>query len=278
MTAKLLHIPGEEYRDLPDWNWSTIKKAERSVATMKAERGVKSKPSPDMQFGSDVHSAILEPGDMHSKVTPARPGLRRGTNEWKDLEKEAKAKGKRVIKHEDYTSIVDILSKIRQHPEAWSLLFESEGIAEGSILWDDPGSGLSLKARIDRLLPSTAEGVPHLIDLKTDRDGSMESFSKRLVQYPFMYLHQLAFYRKAVLALTGEKAKCSFVVVEKSAAHPIRVFHMLDSDLDLADAHIDTLLHAVREYELFGVSPSEQHQSVILEAPSWWRIKQGATS
>ena len=278
MTARLLHIPAEEYRALPDWNWSTIKKAERSVATMKAEQKVESKSTPDMQFGSDVHSAVLEPGDYQNRVTPARAGLRRGTNEWKDLEKQAKAKGKRLIKHEDYTSIMDILSRIRQHPEAWSLLYEAEGIAEGSVIWDDPASGLSLKARIDRLLPSTADGVPHLIDLKTDRDGSMESFGKRLVQYPYMYLHQLAFYRRAVLALTGEKAKCSFVVVEKSAAHPIRVFHMLDSDLDLADEHIDTLLHAVREYELFGIAPSEQHQSVILEAPTWWRLKQGATS
>jgi hypothetical protein len=267
----------EEYRQMPGMNWSTLKWARKCIHSMRRVQKASQSSTSEMQFGQDVHSALLEPGDFQSCVTPAPAGLRRGTNEWKRLTAEADENGYRLMKYDDYVSIMDIISSVNQNSDARRLVYELEGISEASVQWTDSGSSLLLKARIDRFIPVYGDdGHTLIVDVKTTQD--VGGLSKRLVQWPYMYLHQMAYYRRAVRAFTDRQdVDVAILAVEKGPGHPTAVFHLDSSDMDIADREIDALLYTVAEAELIG-SSTEQYESTTLRPPQWWTDKQqGAT-
>ena len=279
MTTALLINSFDEYREMEGMNWSTLKWASKCIASMRSVQKARPSSSPDMVFGQEVHSALLEPGDFQSRVIPAPAGLRRGTKEWKRLADEAEEKDCRLMKYDDYVSIMDIISSVSQNPDAKRLIYGTEGISEGSVSWKDEGSGLLLKARIDRYLPAESGLPTRVVDVKTAQDAGVGAFSKRLVQWPYMYLYQMAYYRRAVRAFAGsDDVEVSILVVEKAPGHPTAVFDIKSSDMDIADREIDALLYTVAEAELLGPS-TEQYESSTLRPPQWWMDKQqGATS
>ena len=269
----------EDYRSMPGMNWSTLKWARKCIHSMRRVQKASQSSTSEMQFGQDVHSALLEPRDFQQTVTPAPAGLRRGTNEWKRLAEEAKQNGYRLMKYDDYVSIMDIISSVNQNPDAKRLIYETDGVSEASVQWTDPGSGLLLKARIDRFITqgrTFQKNAQMIVDVKTTQD--VGGLSKRLVQWPYMYLHQMAYYRRAVRAVTdSDEVDVSILAVEKGPGHPTAVFQLDLSDMDIADREIDALLYTVAEAELIGPS-TEQYESTTLRPPQWWTDKQqGAT-
>ena len=275
MTASLLINSFEEYVEMDGLNWSTLKWASKCMHSMRRVQKASSSSTPDMLFGQDVHSALLEPGDFQSRATPAPAGLRRGTKEWKRLDAEADENGYRLMKYDDYVAIMDVISSVNQNSDAKELIYEIDGVSEGSVQWTDPSTDLLLKARIDRYIPAI-DSKPMIVDIKTTQDAG--ALSKRLVSWPYMYLHQMAYYRRAIRSqLKTDDVGVAILAIEKGPGHPTAVFHIESSDMDIADREIDALLYTVAEAELLGPE-TEQYESTSLRPPQWWLEKQqGAT-
>ena len=73
MTANLQINTFDEYVAMEGLNWSKAKWATKCLRTMRLSDKPRD-PSPDMRFGQDVHSALLEPGDFQSRTQPAPDG------------------------------------------------------------------------------------------------------------------------------------------------------------------------------------------------------------
>tara|TARA_B100001059_G_scaffold50779_1_gene44139 strand:+ start:1240 stop:2070 length:831 start_codon:yes stop_codon:yes gene_type:complete len=267
----------EDYREMEGLNWSKAKWATKCLRTMRLSDKPRD-PSPDMRFGQDVHSALLEPSDFQSRTQPAPEGLRRGSKEWKRLEEEAAESGRRLLKAKEYRDILEVVSAVGDNPDAKRLIYEIPGISEASVQWKDRATGMLLKARIDRYCEKgTPEGDGLIVDIKTTQD--INNLQRRLVKFPYMYLHQMAFYRRGVREYTGQDVvNVAILAVEKEVGFPTGVFHLDPTDLDMADKEIDALLYTISEAELFGPL-TEQYESSTLRPPQWWMDQQqGATS
>ena len=276
MTANLLINTFEDYVALEGLNWSKAKWATKCMRTMKLSDKPRD-PSPDMRFGQDVHSALLEPGDFQSRTEPAPDGLRRGSKEWKRLEEEAAGSGRVLMKAKEYRDILEVVSAVGDNPDAKRLIYQIPGISEASVQWKDPATGMLLKARIDRYCAEgTEEGDGLIVDIKTTQD--INNMSRRLVQFPYMYLHQMAYYRRGIRHFTGQDVvKVTILAIEKELGFPTGVFNLDPADLDTADKEIDALLYTIAEAELLGPE-TEQYESTTLRPPQWWMDQQqGAT-
>ena len=278
MTANLQINTFDEYVAMEGLNWSKAKWATKCLRTMRLSDKPRD-PSPDMRFGQDVHSALLEPGDFQSRTQPAPDGLRRGSKEWKRLEEEATESGRRRVKAKEYRDILEVVSAVGDNPDAKHLIYGIPGISEASVQWKDPATDMLLKARIDRYCKEETPGVDEglIVDVKTTQD--INNLQRRLVKFPYMYLHQMAFYRRGIREYTGQEVvNVAILAVEKEFGFPTGVFRLDPEDLDMADKEINALLYTIREAELLGPL-TEQYESSTLRPPQWWMDQQqGATS
>lgn len=172
------------------------------------------KRSPAMEFGSHVHTALLEPEEWTSRLypqAPLRPAGANGGAKKKDPEGWALYGGWRaacteweqgqtarsiIVDPDDLTAIESIAESVRAHPICeWA--FRSEGANEQTILWHHE-SGMLLRCRLDRLLWHDSRTAV-IADLKTTADPSPDAFSKAIARLG--YHRQAAFYMDAVKAL-----------------------------------------------------------------------------
>ena len=280
MTHRMVCNSFEEYREMEGLNWSTIKWASKCIQSMRAVQKQDTKPSPDMVFGQDVHAAVLEPNDFQTRVSPGPTGVRRNSKAWKDAEAQAQVSGRRIVKPDEYIQIMDIISSVSSNKDAKHLVYGTEGLAEASFQWVDPRTGLQLKARVDRYIPPVVGIPPIIVDLKTTMDASPRFMGDRLVRWPYMMLHQMAFYRRAIRDFTGGAVPdVRIIAIEKSPGHPTAVFTVSQEDMDQADKDVDALLYTIQQAELFGddSATTDQYESATLRPPHWWLEKQGAT-
>ncbi len=127
-----------------------------------------------------------------------------------------------VISNRDYSFILKLQASVGVHPTAPDLLID--GIAEGVLRAEY--CGVECQIRMDWF--SNTHG---LVDLKTcDSLRWFESDCKK-----FGYVHQMAFYRAIIKAVTGWEAPVHIIAVEKHEPFSTGVWKLSDHALDLAD-------------------------------------------
>ncbi|URN11311.1 PD-(D/E)XK nuclease-like domain-containing protein [Streptomyces radiopugnans] len=72
---------------------------------------------------------------------------------------------------------------IRRHPLVGPLLKPGTGIAERSIYWTDPATGVRCRCRPDWL--RTLPGLTLCVDYKTCRDASPEAIAKAIRDHAY---------------------------------------------------------------------------------------------
>lgn len=130
--------------------------------------------------------------------------------------------GRQVLEQEEWGQLHQMRDAVMAHPAARALLTGAPGVAEHSVYWRDPATGLLCRCRPDFW---RADGI--VVDLKTTTDASPEGFARSIagwryhVQAPF-YLDGIACAQDQVRGSLPAYAQARpkafvFLAVEKGA-------------------------------------------------------------
>lgn len=257
------NIPFEQYRAWDAMSQSALKHFERSPAHYAASLLAPDQDTVALRLGRAIHSAVFEPDDFARRYTPFDEDRRSAAAKarWQGI----LDAGGAPIKSAEYATTTQIRDVLRAHPTAGAYLFGEGGANELSIVWLDEESGVTCKARLDRISPLVDGGC--ILDLKSTEDASEEAFAKAV--FNFRYYRQGAFYRRGCAAHEIDAAHYGIVAVEKEPPFGVRVFRLSEADLLTGDAEISALLARYAQCRAADDFPAYPTGVVDLRLPEW---------
>ncbi|WP_405769197.1 PD-(D/E)XK nuclease-like domain-containing protein [Actinacidiphila glaucinigra] len=212
-------------------------------AQFKWDRDNPRAPKQEFDFGHVAHTLVLGEGDEIEVID---------FPDWKKtkaqtLRDEAHAAGRIPILARDYETAQAMAAAIRQHPIAGPLFAPDTGIAERSIYWTDPATGVRCRVRPDWL--KQLPGLTLCVDYKTCRDANPKAASKTIRDYA--YHQQDALYLTGIEAagLAPEMARFVFVFQSKSAPYLITVRELSEADRTIGRARNERALRIYAQCE-----------------------------
>jgi exodeoxyribonuclease VIII len=220
-----------------------------------------------MNFGSLVHTAILEPELLSGYVSDANflEAGGRTTKGYKSALEMFKALNPNttVIKKEDFETLENIKKEVESNKLIQSLL--SDGKAEQTVLWNE--QGLDFKCRPDYM--REWEGKTLAIDLKTTK--SCKDFERAIAN--FRYHVQAAHYTTGLINILKKPVLFIFIVLEKEYPFGSRIIALDDMTLELGvkvrQANIDTLKKCMAEGFYPKYEKEKEPQIEIVNVPNW---------
>ena len=229
--------------------------------------------TPDQEFGTAIHQAILEPKFFKQQmiVRPIFEGktkkgelttsmncdeVREKATRW-----EMANHGKTIISQEQFEQVQGILNSISNHRQAVKLI--TNGASEESLFWKDPESGIPCKARLDW----RREG--HIIvDVKTTLNAAHWSFRKDAAKY--------GYHIQGAMHLDAATANFSLIhdtyiiiAVEKKAPFAVNCFQLKQSTIQEGRQSYYKALLTMKECLKTGFWPGYGDQLTPLELSSW---------
>jgi len=268
------HVPGlslSAYHDRPEWSHSQIEVLLESAPLFYGRFISREFPKPASDVfddGTIVHTVLTHdqriedilaiiPGDVLNAH-----GHRKGAlwNDWW----QANA-GRIQRKRDECDALFRMVDSVRAHPKARWLL-EGEGEFEYSIIWRDEETGLSLRARPDKL--SFFRGDCLVSDIKTTRSFNPRTFGNDVAKYG--YHRQAAWYIDGVTALGWHVPAYCFITVDKTPAHETHVYELMPSAIELGRQQNRQLLTELKHRLETGDWNAPDHDSIIeLDMPTW---------
>lgn len=126
-----------------------------------------------------------------------------------------------VLSAEDAATIVKMTAAVMAYPEAKELL--QGGVAEATLRWDDPVTGLPCKCRDDYY----REDLETCVDLKTTQSAKDDEFGRSAGK--FRYHVQAAHYAAGHAEVGKPIQNFVFIAVEKEPPYAVSMFY-LDRD------------------------------------------------
>ena len=238
-------------------------------------------PTPEMQFGTAVHAAILEPDSFARQYlrtpedAPPRPSSRQllakkpsietlqAAEWWADFD--AKNAGKILLGDAEYTTLIEMRDAAHSHPEIGPLL--RSGFCEESFYAIDEETGELIKCRVDFRSPDWS----YIIDLKTTRDASDEGFGKSSAQ--FRYPLQPAWYYRVLRQATGVRPQVwAFVAMEKEPPYAMGLYYVEDDVLERAEIAAERDFQRIIECKRSGRFPDYATSPKPLILPQWAKL------
>lgn len=240
---------------------SGAKQILKSPAHFRLSRDKPKAPTDNMQFGTVVHTGVLEPDTFDDRVVVA-PDVNKRT---KDGRAEFAAfeianAGRIVLSREDYDRALACVYAVRSHPTAQALI--AGGTTELSLFWTDRQYGVPCKSRYD------VWNHGGCTDLKTCIDASPDGFSRAIGT--FGYHTSAAFYLSGgehVFNATPEFF--AFVCVESEPPHAVACY-ALDRPSILAGINLcDEALRRYKRARELGVWEGYASTVEPINAPKW---------
>lgn len=245
-----------EYLQAPGVHWSVLKNLEQSPLEYKHALDHPATETDAMRLGRAVHTAVLEP-DQFLREYELYPGENRRGNAWKDFV--AAHTSKTVLLEKDYQQCLAIRDAVRSHPIAGPLLEGAE--TEFAVGWNDGGTGIPCKARIDCYKPNT------MVDLKTT--GTFEPRLFAATAARLKYVHQLAFYRNGLVASVRRVDAVKIICVQSSAPHDVIVYGLPEQMLDWARGEVGDLMRLLQKCQRRDEWPGAGVEEHELDLPLW---------
>lgn len=201
-------------------------------AQFKYDRDHPAPPKREFDLGHAAHKLVLGEGeevdvlDFDNYLTKAA----------KQARDEAREMGVVPLLRHEWEQVEAMADAIRQHPIAGPLFTPGTGIAERSIYWTDPATGVRCRVRPDWLRG------PIIVDYKTIKDAAPDTISRAIKDRS--YHQQDAFYIDGVEAagLAPDGARFVFVFQSKVAPYLITVRELTDQDRDIGRARNERAL------------------------------------
>ena len=255
------------YRSMPGLNKSSIEKLLDCPLAYKLGQEQTDEPTPAMQFGTLVHSMILEP-DTVPKLYHVMQAIAT-TKAGKAEKAQAIATGKTIVSAADFARAKTMQTMVYTHPAA-SWLLGLPGHSEVSMFWEMPtedGRTRQCKARADRI--AQVGGGEVIIDLKTHSGAVSPSEIERTVAR-FGYHRQAAWYSDGYERIAG-KPLLGFYFIFGSTTAPYLVTAGKMNDEACAIGWGDCLKaeRILHECEASGNWPGYADQLVEFDLPAW---------
>jgi len=266
----LLSMPAGQYHAHPAVGHSGLVRIMRSPAHYREYVTNPPAPTPAMEFGTAVHTAILEP-DNFARDYVVAPKFDRRTKEGKAAAEawEAENAGKTALTAEQMADIEQMVASVKQHAGAARLL--SSGLAEMSGFWIDSESGIECKCRPDFLAVEndTPEQVTAIVDVKTCSDAGADSFARAIAA--FGYDVQAAFYTDGIKELIGRTLPFYFIAIEKEPPYAAAVYLASEEMIDVGRKKYRGALELLRWCRANDQWPGYQPNGEIEEInlPRW---------
>lgn len=279
-------IPDTEYHRLPLCSKHALDLIyEYSPMHLKWHRENPPTPTPAMQFGSALHTAVLEPakfndvycvaGQCESVVKASgqrckNQGIIFAGGGWlcgvhgKGIPNEQS--GKIALAQESHDAIQNIVQAISSNRAASELL-AAEGHNEVSAFYQHPDTGTECKLRADGIRP----GWEAIFDVKTCENASRREFEKAISNW--RYAAQAAFYQDGLKQVGINTTSFVFIAVEKSAPWGVATYRLQDEAIQAGREEYMRELKVYAECERTGVWPGydSEFQDISL---SKWKIRE----
>lgn len=259
-------LSNETYHKLPANSPSRLKLLARSAAHyydayLAPDREVQ-EPTPAMQVGTALHTAVLEPDLWDSTVAVPPQQFDRRTKVGRELaaEFERENAGRIVLAPDDADRVRRMADAVRRHPAARFLL-DLPGRREASYTWSDVATGLPCKARPDW----HSEDHRLVVDVKTTKDASRSEFARSIAGFDY---HVQAAWNRA--ALGAEQFLT--IAVENVRPFAVAVYPASPAMIAAGDRRIAAALQLLAQCHAEGRWPGygDLVQEPI-ELPGWCR-------
>ncbi|QMP19197.1 exodeoxyribonuclease I [Pseudomonas phage Persinger] len=184
---------------------------------------------------------------------------------WSDVQAEwSKNNGTRtVLTQEQWDQLHAMRDAVMAHPAAGKLLTGVPGVAELSVYWNDPMTGVLCRCR-----PDWWREDDLLVDLKTTDDASLEGFARSIANW--RYDVQAPFYLDGVRIATGRKPRgFVFIAVEKKPPYAVGVYVLDAESLELGRAQYIADLKRYAECERTNTWPGYGDKIQTISVPAW---------
>lgn len=220
-------------------------------------------PKDEYDFGTAVHTFTLGSGPRIVAVD-ARSWQTVAAREQRAAERAA---GNVPLLAKDYQRAKDVARAVRNNPKAAALLRPDRGVAERSLFWRDPETGVWRRGRPDCLTQS-AEGRCLIVDVKSTESAAPEDFARSI--YKFGYHQQGSTYIDGVTALgVGEDPEFLMIAVEKQPPYLCEVYALEAFALDLGRARNRRALEVFKRCTETGIWPGYTDDITYLALPGW---------
>jgi len=274
MPTIIKDMPEAEYHARPEVSKHDLDMIRRAPLYYRYKKDNPEPPDEEMNFGSLVHLAILQPHLLESSVAflpddaPNRVSDRNRNAKnpsaatiaaciWWDEWNETTA-GKQIVTHEAFERVLGIQKSIMSNPHT-AIFFEGDQLREVSLFWER--YGVPCRARLDIL-----RGC-EVIDLKTCGDASRSGFMKDIGKR--RYSHQGEHYIDGAKANNYSIQACTFIAVETRPPYLCAAHTLGESSLSIARDENKRDLATFKKCLDSGEWPNIKNNYQPLEAPIW---------
>jgi len=260
-------VPEQEYHDHPALSRSILAEAAR-YSPMHAHHKWQSDEegsSDAASLGTALHARVLEPSVFESKYDVAADQCEATKGDGDQCSYSAKYRHDgtwycgthapdgepddiEVLKADHAEAVSAMAEALEGDPDTSRLLFGLPGHSEVTILFDDPGTGIRCRARIDRIV-ELHDGVA-LVDVKSTRSAHPSDFQRKMGKYG--YWLQYPFYTLAAQE-TGLKVRdFVYACVESEPPYAVQCYRPHPQDKQVMQRRCGELISTVAEAEEGG--------------------------
>lgn len=260
----------------PGWSKTALDKAQKSLAHLHSYKTRPQKPRNWGDVGNAVHTALLEPDTFLARYTHLPETIEKkqkdgslltvkptfAMTEGKALKEEAEAAGKTILGWDDWCDVQGMVAKALQHKYARDFILNGQGVAEASLFWRDPHTGVLCKTRPDRF---REDGI--VVEVKTTEDASPDSFWSTFKK--LRYNVQAAFQMDGIREVTGSAPKYFVIIaIEKEHPYNVAVYTVEPEDIDEGRGQYRYNLEMIKSAETTGSWPGYPEEIQKLTRPN----------
>lgn len=175
-----------------------------------------------------------------------------------------KAPTRKTLSHSDYRRVRELAEAVKAHPKIGPRL--EKGVPEVSVVWEDPPTGILMKARLDLVAPS--ELGTEIGDLKTTKSVHPDSFQKAMGEY-LLHWQAAAYLVGLSTVLKRDVRQFRFWAAEREVPHHVEVHEPDQPALSAGYAGYRRALETYRNCREVNRWPSTTGHVHKLSLPPW---------
>jgi hypothetical protein len=215
-------------------------------------------------LGRAFHEYVLEPEEFkkHFRIKPTKVYLKNVGRELYDIYKaeceELENSNYLILEDDEMYTILQMVESLKKHPEAREILMD--GVYEQSYFWQDPESGLMVKARPDIVHPNFSA------DLKTASDASPKTFEREIYQYGYHIQAAMVEDARAILEHKHVPTMIN-IAVETSYPYSVAVYPIAEEAVQIGRENYKNNLLELKRCIAYNEWPGYEIQT--LGIPRW---------
>lgn len=217
-------------------------------------------------FGHAAHSKVLGVGEPIVVIDAASYS----TKAAKEARDAAYADGHVPLLAHENEQVDAMAAVLREHPQAGPLFAPGRGIAEQSLFWQDPQTGVWLRAMVDWMLPAGPGQRLIVVDYKSCISADPAAIAKSFDSYG--YYRQAPYYLAGAKTLglhQGQEPAFVFVFQEKTAPYLITIVQPDPDSLMWGERDNRLAINTYAQCKATGHWPGYADDVLPVSLPTW---------